>query len=70
MTGAFSLWGVDQISSGGVVIKGAVRARPNMQWGIGREFNRRIALGFSRLGIAQVQHLQISPAQPTAPSAS
>ncbi|WP_168219874.1 mechanosensitive ion channel family protein [Pseudotabrizicola formosa] len=50
----FSLWGVDQVSPGGVVIKGNIQSRPNAQWAIGREINRRIALRFAELGIAQV----------------
>lgn len=57
VTGPFSLWGVDQISPAGVVIKGNIRSHPNAQWGLGREINRRIALRFSELGISQVQPL-------------
>lgn len=62
VTGPFSLWGVDQISPTGVVIKGNIRSHPNAQWALGREINRRIALRFSELGIAQVQALQPPPA--------
>lgn len=61
VTGPFSLWGVDQISPTGVVIKGNIRSHPNAQWALGREINRRIALRFSELGIAQVQTLQPAP---------
>lgn len=52
--GPFSLWGVDQVSPNGVVIKGNIRAQPNAQWGLGREINRRLALRFAELGIAQI----------------
>ncbi|MGN0933165.1 mechanosensitive ion channel family protein [Falsigemmobacter intermedius] len=55
ITGPFSLWGVDSVTPGGVVLRGNIRARPNDQWGLGREINRRIALRFAALGIAQVQ---------------
>lgn len=54
VTGPFSLWGVDQISPAGVVIKGSIRSHPNAQWGLGRELNRRIAVRFSEIGIQQV----------------
>lgn len=57
VTGPFSLWGVDQISPAGVVIKGNIRSHPNAQWGLGRELNRRIAVRFSEIGIQQVQPL-------------
>ncbi|MDR5654712.1 mechanosensitive ion channel domain-containing protein [Ruixingdingia sedimenti] len=67
VTGPFSLWGVDQITPAGVVIKGAIRSHPNAQWGLGREINRRIALRFSELGILQVQHFPATP--PGAPGA-
>lgn len=55
VTGPFSLWGVDQVSPAGVVIKGNIRSQPNAQWALGREINRRVALRFAELGIAQVQ---------------
>jgi small conductance mechanosensitive channel len=50
----FSLWGVDQVSPVGVVIKGNIRTSPNAQWALGREINRRIAQRFAAIGIAQV----------------
>ncbi|NGM46132.1 mechanosensitive ion channel [Rhodobacter sp. SGA-6-6] len=61
VTGPFSLWGVDQITPTGVVIKGNIRSHPNAQWALGREINRRIALRFSELGIAQVQTQPLPP---------
>lgn len=51
---SFALWGVDQVTPSGVVIKGAIRTQPNAQWGVGRELNRRIAEGLSGLGIPLV----------------
>lgn len=54
VTGPFSLWGVDQVSPAGVIIKGNIRSQPNAQWGLGREINRRVALRFAEMGIAQV----------------
>ncbi|MCM2503235.1 mechanosensitive ion channel [Aureimonas altamirensis] len=38
----FELWGVDQFAPDGIIIKGAIRTKPLMQWGVGREFNRRL----------------------------
>ncbi|WP_152046060.1 mechanosensitive ion channel domain-containing protein [Aureimonas psammosilenae] len=40
------IWGVDAFSADGVVIKGAIRCRPLQQWGVGREFNRRLKQRF------------------------
>lgn len=51
----FALWGVDQVTPMGVLIKGAIRTQPNAQWGVGRELNRRLAEGLSRIGIGLVQ---------------
>lgn len=36
------VWGVDQITPEGIVLKGAVRTHPLQQYGVGREINRRL----------------------------
>ncbi|GGE19286.1 hypothetical protein GCM10011390_43130 [Aureimonas endophytica] len=45
------VWGVDAFTADGVVIKGAIRCRPLQQWGVGREFNRRLKQRYDKEGI-------------------
>lgn len=45
------VWGVDQVSPDGIVIKGGVRTRALQQWGVGREINRRLMIRLAELGI-------------------
>ena len=42
MLAPIEMWGVDGFTREGVVIKGAIRCKPLQQWGVGREFNRRL----------------------------
>lgn len=48
----FELWGVDQFAPDGIIIKGAIRTKPLMQWGAGREYNRRLKKRMDEAGIA------------------
>ncbi|WP_019998433.1 mechanosensitive ion channel family protein [Aureimonas ureilytica] len=42
MLAPLEIWGLDGFTREGVVIKGAIRCKPLQQWGVGREFNRRL----------------------------
>ncbi len=56
--------GVDQLADSGVVLKARIKTAPIKQWGVGREYNRRIKLAFDAAGIEiPVPHmkLQFSP---------
>ena len=48
----FELWGVDQFAPDGIIIKGAIRTKPLMQWGVGREFNRRLKKRMDEAGVS------------------
>jgi len=48
---AIEIFGVDKLDDSAVVIKGRFKTKPGNQWGIGREFNRRVKLRFDELGI-------------------
>nr|WP_247887300.1 mechanosensitive ion channel domain-containing protein [Azospirillum sp. SYSU D00513] len=52
MLAPLDIWGVDQFAPEGVVIMGALRTRPLQQWGVGREYNRRLKRRFDELGIS------------------
>ncbi len=43
--------GVDRFDNSAIVIKARTTTKPNKQWRIGREFNRRLKLAFDRKGI-------------------
>ncbi len=43
--------GITSFADSAVIIRCRMKARPGNQWGIGREFNRRIKLRFDELGI-------------------
>lgn len=45
------VFGVDQFANSAVVIKGRIRTKPIRQWGVGREFLRRVKLAFDEKGI-------------------
>jgi small-conductance mechanosensitive channel len=47
----FEVLGVDSFGDNAVVIKARITTRPIKQWGIGREFNRRMKKRFDELGI-------------------
>ena len=47
----FEVWGVDQITPDGIVIKGAVRTRPLQQWSVGRTINLLAKARFDAEGI-------------------
>lgn len=47
----FDLWGVDQISPTGIIIKGTLRTAPGKQWALGREVNRRLTERLRAQGI-------------------
>lgn len=44
--------GVDGFADSGVKIKARIKTLPTQQWGVGREFNRRLKLAFDKAGIA------------------
>lgn len=46
------VWGVDQITPEGIVLKGAVRTHPLQQYGVGREINRRLHARLHEKGVA------------------
>jgi small conductance mechanosensitive channel len=43
--------GLDKFADSAVIIKARIRTRPIKQWGVGREFNRRMKKRFDELGI-------------------
>jgi len=45
------IFGVDKFADSAVVIKGRIKTKPLEQWGVGREFQRRIKKAFDRKGI-------------------
>ncbi|TCZ57788.1 mechanosensitive ion channel family protein [Roseicella aquatilis] len=45
------VWGIDKLADSGVVIRARVKTEPSSRWPVTREFNRRIKLHFSELGI-------------------
>ncbi len=51
MLAPIEIWGVDGFSADGVTIKGALRCLPLQQWGVGREFNRRLKKRLDAAGI-------------------
>lgn len=50
------IWGVDGFTESAVVIKGQIRTPPSQQWGVGREFNRRLKKAFDARGIQMPHH--------------
>jgi small-conductance mechanosensitive channel len=62
--------GVDRVSEAGVMLKARIRTAPGKQWGIQREYLRRIRLVFEREGIefTQTTTRLIAP-EPPAPRA-
>ncbi len=51
IVGPFEVLGVDSFGDNAVIIKARITTRPNKQWGVGREFNRRMKKRFDELGI-------------------
>jgi len=51
IVGPFEVLGVDSFGDNAVIIKARITTRPIKQWGIGREFNRRMKKRFDELGI-------------------
>ncbi len=47
-----SIWGVDGFKDDGVSVKGTFKTKPTQQWGLAREFNRRLKKKFEELSIA------------------
>ena len=45
------IFGVDKFADSAVIIKGRIRTMPIQQWGVGREFLRRVKLAFDRENI-------------------
>lgn len=45
------VWGVDQVTPDGIVLKGGVRTHPLQQWAVGREINRRLIAELHEAGI-------------------
>lgn len=43
--------GVSDIGNGGVELEMKIKTRPNFQWGVGREFRRRLKFAFEQQGI-------------------
>lgn len=43
--------GLDQFAESAVIIKARIKTKPIKQWGVGREFNRRMKKRFDELGI-------------------
>ncbi|KAB0679824.1 mechanosensitive ion channel family protein [Aureimonas leprariae] len=59
MLAPIEIWGVDGFSADGTVLKGAIRCRPLQQWGVGREFNRRLKRRFDEDGIVLFRPKQV-----------
>ena len=49
--GDLELWGIDQIQGAVVTITGQIRCTDIGRWNVQREFNRRVKIKFSELGI-------------------
>lgn len=67
MLGDLELWGVDQLGSYAVTIKGQVRTTVSGRWSVQREINRRVVRRFEALGIEipfPVQTVLLGDAQP------
>lgn len=45
------LQGVDKLTDNGLVLRARIKTVPGRQWPVGREFNRRITIGFAAAGI-------------------
>jgi small-conductance mechanosensitive channel len=48
--GDLEVFGLDAFADSALVIKGRIKTRPIKQWGVGREFNRRVAVRFAEFG--------------------
>lgn len=63
----FEILGVNELGDSGVVLKGRLKTRPGAQWGVGREYNRRIKLAFDAGGIEiPYPHMKLVTPQPPA----
>jgi moderate conductance mechanosensitive channel len=51
MLAPIEIWGLDRFTESGVVLRARVKTNPSKQWGIGREFNRRMKKLFDTRGI-------------------
>jgi small conductance mechanosensitive channel len=51
IAGEMEVWGVDQFTANGVLLKARIKTIPGKQWDVGREMNRRIKLAFEAAGI-------------------
>lgn len=45
------IFGVDKFADSAVIIKGRVRTKPIQQWGVGREYLRRVKYAFDKNGV-------------------
>jgi moderate conductance mechanosensitive channel len=43
--------GLDKFADSAIIIKARIKTKPSKQWGVGREFNRRLKKKFDELGI-------------------
>jgi len=48
---AIEIFGVDKFADSAVIIKGRIKTKPLEQWGVGREFQKRIKKAFDEKGI-------------------
>ncbi|WP_051608976.1 mechanosensitive ion channel family protein [Fodinicurvata fenggangensis] len=51
IVGEFEVFGLDRFDDSAVIVRGRFKTKPLMQWGIRREFNRRIKRVFDERGI-------------------
>ncbi|WP_382422119.1 mechanosensitive ion channel family protein [Fodinicurvata halophila] len=51
IVGEFEIFGLDRFDDSAVIVRGRFKTKPLMQWGIRREFNRRIKRVFDERGI-------------------
>lgn len=66
------IWGLDRFTDSAMVIRARLKVAPTKQWGVGREFNRRLKKAFDRHGIEmpsmnQTRYLAPEPAAAAAP---
>lgn len=60
--------GVDALADSGVVVKARIKTKPGQQWGVGREYLRRIKLAFDQNGVEiPVATLKLIPPDPFTP---
>lgn len=60
--------GVDNLADSGVILKARIKTKPGKQWGVGREYLKRIKLAFDENGVEiPFPHIKLVPPDPPLP---